>query len=124
MNTTCFPTFFAKVRQFAARSRYCLTTLALLSVGPVSALAQDGHSHTQTPQTNELTPDQKSKASALLQQVRDATERFQNVEAAEAAGYELQFGCVSGDSAGAMGLHYINGALVNKGEVTSNARRS
>jgi hypothetical protein len=106
-----------KVRQFTRHFRYSTIALALMSVGPLSALAQDSHSHTQAPQTNELTPDQRSKASALLQKVRDATERFQNVEAAEAAGYELQFGCVSGDSVGAMGLHYVNGALVNKGEV-------
>ncbi len=106
-----------KVRQFARQFRYSTIALALMSVGPLSALAQEGQSHTQTPQTNELTPDQRSKASALLQKVREATERFQNVEAAEAAGYELQFGCVSGDSVGAMGLHYVNGALVNKGEV-------
>ena len=106
-----------KVRQLARQFRYSTIALALMSAGPLSALAQEGHSHTQTPQTNELTPDQRSKASALLQKVREATDRFQNVEAAEAAGYELQFGCVSGDSAGAMGLHYVNGALVNKGEV-------
>ena len=30
---------------------------------------------------------------------------------AEAEGYVLQFGCVSGSDSGAMGLHYINGAL-------------
>ena len=106
-----------KVRQFGRQFRYSTIALALMSVGPLAALAQDGHSHTQTPQTNEQTAEQKSKASALLEKVREATERFQNVEAAEAAGYELQFGCVSGDSAGAMGLHYVNGALVNKGEV-------
>src|ERR1700704_5869848 len=106
-----------KVRRFTRRFHYSTIALALMSVGPLSALAQDGHSHIQTPQANELTPDQKSKASALLRQVRESTERFQNVEVAEADGYELQFGCVSGDSAGAMGLHYVNGALVNKGEV-------
>jgi hypothetical protein len=74
-----------------------------------------------TPQNAELTPDQKSKASALLTIVRDSTERFKNVEVAEAEGYELQFGCVSGESAGAMGLHYVNGDLVGKGVV--DARR-
>jgi hypothetical protein len=34
---------------------------------------------------------------------------------AEAEGYKLQFGCVSGGDSGAMGLHYVNGDLVNKG---------
>ena len=34
---------------------------------------------------------------------------------AEREGYALQFGCVSGSDSGAMGLHYVNGALVNSG---------
>ena len=106
-----------KIRPFARQLQYSTLALALMSAGPLPALAQAGHSHILTPQTNELTADQKSRASALLAKVRDATERFQNVEVAEAEGYELQFGCVSGDSAGAMGLHYVNGYFVNKGEV-------
>ena len=106
-----------KVRRFARQLQFSTVALALMSVGPLPALAQDGHSHMPTAQTNELTPDQKSKASALLSKVRESTERFKNVEVAEAEGYELQFGCVSGDSAGAMGLHYVNGGLVGKGVI-------
>jgi hypothetical protein len=70
-----------------------------------------------TPQHQELTPDQQSKASALLKIVRESTERFKDVSVAEAEGYALQFGCVSGDVSGAMGLHFVNGALVNGGLV-------
>ena len=44
--------------------------------------------------------------------VRDATERFKNVAVAEAEGYALMFGCVSGPDWGAMGLHYVNLSLV------------
>ena len=44
--------------------------------------------------------------------VREATRRFQDVSAAEAAGYALHFGCVSGSDVGAMGLHYVNMDLV------------
>lgn len=62
-----------------------------------------------------MTPEQESRANTLLRVVRNATERFKDVSAAEAAGYTLQFGCVSGDSEGAMGLHFVNGALVNSG---------
>jgi hypothetical protein len=101
-----------KVRRFARQLQYSTIAVALMSAGPLPALAQDGHSHMQTPQTNELTPDQKSKASALVKKVRDATERFQNVEEAESEGYHLAFGCVSGDSAGAMGLHFVNMKLI------------
>ncbi|MEX2126491.1 MAG: hypothetical protein WD795_21530 [Woeseia sp.] len=34
---------------------------------------------------------------------------------AEAEGYQLAFGCVSGPDVGAMGLHYVNMALVGDG---------
>ena len=106
-----------KVRRFVRRLQYSTMVLALLGVGSLPALAQDSNSHMLTPQTGQLTPDQKSKASALIKKVRDATDRFQHVEAAEGAGYQLLFGCVSGDSAGAMGLHYVNLDLVNRGKV-------
>ncbi len=43
------------------------------------------------------------------------TERYKDVKVAEAQGYALQFGCVSGDDSGAMGLHYVNGDLLNSG---------
>ncbi|HTF44014.1 MAG TPA: hypothetical protein VK641_08955, partial [Terriglobales bacterium] len=51
----------------------------LLSISPLYALAQDGHSHTSAPQQQELTPEQKSKASALIKIVRESTERFKSV---------------------------------------------
>jgi hypothetical protein len=83
-----------------------------MSVLPWRALAQD-HSHAQASQ--QQTSDQKSKSSALLKIVRDSTERFKDVSVAESEGYALQFGCVSGPDQGAMGLHYVNGTLVNSG---------
>jgi hypothetical protein len=117
MKTMRFPTFVTKVRQFALQSRHLFINLILLlSTSLMLALAQDGHSHTTTPQ-QELTPEQKNQASALIKIVRESTERFKNVSAAEAEGYVLQFGCVSGPDSGAMGLHYVNGALVNRGEL-------
>lgn len=53
----------------------------------------------------------------LVKVVRDATERFKDVAAAEAEGYQLMFGCVSGPDSGAMGLHYVNLPLVLDGEL-------
>lgn len=53
----------------------------------------------------------------LVKAVRDATERFRDVAAAEAEGYQLMFGCVSGPDSGAMGLHYVNLPLVVDGEL-------
>ena len=48
----------------------------------------------------------------LVRIVREATERFKDVEVAKKEGYGLLFGCVSGDASGAMGLHFVNLALV------------
>ena len=107
--------FNAKVRQFTRRYRYSLMTLACISVGSTQALAQEGHSHTPASQQAELTKEQRNNANALVKIVRESTERFKDVSVAEAAGYTLQFGCVSGDDFGAMGLHYVNGALVSSG---------
>ena len=49
-----------------------------------------------------------SAQSVLLKIVRDSTERFKDVSAAEAEGYSLLFGCVSGPDAEAMELHFVN----------------
>jgi hypothetical protein len=104
-----------KVRQSATRFQYCMIAIVLMSACPLRTPAQDGHSHAPAPQHKELTPAQKTQANALVQIVRDSTERFKDVSVAEAEGYALQFGCVTGDDWGAMGLHYVNGALVNSG---------
>ena len=118
MSTAQIPTLAIRVRQFAKQFQYSMiAALVLMSVWPARALAQDGHSHTSTTQQDQLTPDQKSKRSALLKIVRDSTARFKDVEEAEYEGYALQFGCVSGPDAGAMGLHFVNGSLVSQGIV-------
>jgi len=51
----------------------------------------------------------------LIKVVREVTERFRDVRVAEAEGYALAFGCVSGGDYGAMGLHYVNFPLVLDG---------
>jgi hypothetical protein len=115
VNTPRIHTIKPKIRQFAARFQYFALAFVLISVCPSRALAQDGHSHTSAAQHQELAPEQKSRQGALLEAVRASTERFKDVAVAVAEGYALQFGCVSGDDSGAMGMHYINGALVNAG---------
>lgn len=59
--------------------------------------------------------------NALVRIVRETTERYKDVRVAEAEGYGLQFGCVTGEDSGAMGLHYVNFPLVLDGEI--DARR-
>ena len=54
-------------------------------------------------------------SGALVDAVRESTERFKNVAVAEAEGYFLQFGCVSGPDAGAMGMHFVNFPFVVDG---------
>jgi hypothetical protein len=106
-----------KARRFATQVQYSMvaTALVLISVYPSRAVAQDSHSHAQATPQQEMTPEQVKNANALVKIVRDSTERFKDVAVAEAEGYALQFGCVSGDYSGAMGLHYVNGALVSSG---------
>ncbi len=85
-----------RVRKFVTRWQYCMIALILMSVCCLRALAQEGHSHSMTSQHHELTPDQQNKQGALLKKVREVTARFKDVKVAEAEGYALTFGCVSG----------------------------
>ena len=117
MTTTLISTRTMTFRPFAMQFRHSMLALVLMSVCSSNVLAQDGHSHTLTQQAQQPTVDQRRQAGALLKIVRESTERFKDVSVAEAEGYSLQFGCVSGPDAGAMGLHFVNGALVNGGVV-------
>jgi len=75
----------------------------------VPVIAQADHSHQAAGKNDQ--------AAALVKVVRDATERFRDVSVAEAEGYALQFGCVSGPDYGAMGMHFVNFPLVTDGEL-------
>ena len=117
MSTATIPFIDMEVRKFTTQCQYCMIALILMSACCLRALAQDRHSHNITSQHDELTPDQQSKRSALLKKVREVTARFKDVKVAEAEGYALTFGCVSGSDEGAMGLHYINFDLVKGGVI-------
>jgi len=104
-----------KIEGLATKWYWTLVLAALMAAAPSRALAQDSHSHAGPGQ--ELLQDQKSKGGALVRAVREATERFKAVKAAETEGYRLQFGCVSGPDAGAMGMHFVNGPLVEDGVI-------
>jgi hypothetical protein len=86
--------------------------LVLMGASPSRALAQDHDMHLQAPAQQQQTAEQKKQTSALVRAVRRATAQFQHVENA-GPDYALQFGCVSGGDFGAMGLHFVNGALVD-----------
>lgn len=54
-------------------------------------------------------------AETLVDRVRAATERFADVAVAKAEGY-APLPCVSGGGGGAMGIHYVNGDLLQDPE--------
>src|SRR4051795_10105401 len=76
----------------------------LVTGAPILLKGQEGHDHAAAP-------------AKLVQIVREATQQFIDVNAAGPAGYAPAFGCVSGPDHGAMGIHYVNGALVGDGAV-------
>ena len=90
----------------AVRTASTLGVLLMMFALPSSARAQN-HSHAAASSNRSL--------NALVQAVRDATERFKDVAAAENEDYHLLFGCVTDDDKGAMGLHWVNLPLVFDG---------
>jgi len=100
--------------RFAKPAQYFAIALVLLNAFPARSLAQEAHSHAQA-NLIETPFERNGRTGALLKIVRESTERFKDVSVAEREGYVLQFGCVSGSDSGAMGLHYVNAALVNSG---------
>jgi hypothetical protein len=98
------------------------STVAVLmwsaSATMASAQAHDDHGSSVHPQSLLSAAQQ----NALVKAVRDATSRFERVTsvAGPGEGYELAFGCVSGGEFGAMGMHYVNMALVGDGDVDVN----
>ena len=89
-----------------------LATLALVGVCQPHALAQDGHGHEALHQSGD-----KGRINELVAAVRDATRRFQDPNVAIAEGYTPLFGCVTGSSEGAMGIHFVNMSLVGDGQI-------
>ena len=103
-------TIYTKIGRFAMPLQCGALALALIA----TCSAQDAHQHATQSQQNEALADQTAD-NTLVKVIRTATEKFKDVKVAEANGYTLQFGCVTGPDDGAMGLHYVNSDLVSKG---------
>ena len=89
-----------KVTRFATRFHYAIfAALTLTGVSGSHAIAQETSHHRDSA---------PGRASALVNVVRESTDRFHDVHVANDAGYHLMFGCVSGPDAGAMGMHFVN----------------
>ena len=93
-----------------------LGLLALVGASSPQAVADD-RTQMATSQHHHPEGDPRKPANELINTVREATARFRDVSAAQAEGYQLLFGCVSGPDVGAMGLHYVNMSLVGDGEL-------
>ena len=73
---------------------------SLIAAAPLIALAaQMDHNH--------------AVPAKLTQIVRENTVQFLNVNNLGGTGYAPAFGCISGPDHGAMGIHYINGSLLD-----------
>lgn len=84
-----------------------VNTLAAIVIAAPMAIAV---AHADAPEGER--PD---TSTGLVREVREATQRFRDVTAATAAGYVSVANCVSGQTEGAMGVHYVNDALINDG---------
>jgi hypothetical protein len=104
------PTIKTSIHRF--NTRFCLTLLSGV-MAFATLLAADGPAMQEAEQSH--ANHAQAAPAKLVQLVRDATKQFVNVNAATAAGYQPFLGCVSGPDHGAMGNHYVNGALVGDG---------
>lgn len=95
-----------KIRRFVYST---VGAVALAALWPAFPHSPATHAQTLAPEPH------GTQAGGLIRTVREATERFRDVKVAEAEGYKLTFGCVSGGEYGAMGLHYVNFPLVLDG---------
>jgi hypothetical protein len=81
-----------------------IAAVAMVASMPV-ALAHDDHQEDLNPEA----------FAGLVRDVRQAANRFQDVNTATAEGYVSTASCVSGPNQGAMGVHYVNNALIEDG---------
>ncbi|HEY2153356.1 MAG TPA: hypothetical protein VGH34_21295 [Vicinamibacterales bacterium] len=95
-------------------TRRALVVAALLA-SPSAATATSAERNRPQHTSHAIDP-----AVALVDRVREATRPFQDVQQALLAGYKPFLGCVSGAQDGAMGVHYVNSALVADGELDVN----
>jgi hypothetical protein len=103
-----------RVARYLTVSGYAVIGLVVtLSVGASPARAQSARGEG----SHHATPSGDRSTSALVDVVRQSTERFRDVSVATAEGYGLLFGCVSGPDYGAMGMHFVKMPLVADGEV-------
>lgn len=90
---------------------------SLIHAGTISVVLLGGLVSSQPLFSQDSEPAGHAAPAKLVQDVREATAQFLDVNNAVLAGYGPAFGCVSGPDHGAMGIHYVNGQLVGDGEI-------
>jgi hypothetical protein len=106
------------------KRRLVLVLAAVAAVLAVGALSVNHASGARTPTASQnVTALGSASLQDELAQVRRVTARFHDLDAAQAAGYELGWvngsgvriltGCISNATAGAMGYHYFNADLMS-----------
>jgi len=107
-----------KIQRFGVRlGLSIMAAVAIASLSQPGVLAQNDHGHSATAERRPETPEGVARKSAFVRAVREATRRFLDPAVAMAEGYLPQFGCVTGSSEGVMGVHFVNGGLVNDGQL-------
>ena len=96
-----------------------VVVMGALATQPYATAQTSANAGTPPAEDAEHSPrDHENAAPArLVELVRDATRQFIDVNAAVTAKYNPFLGCVSGPDHGAMGIHYVNLALVGDGEI-------
>jgi hypothetical protein len=96
-----------RLQRFVSKSTSNFLHFAVLSslAAGGAAFAQNGAEMNHAAEHGRTPPE-------LVLAVRQATAQFTDPTAAMNAGYQPVLGCVSGPDHGAMGVHYLNGALL------------
>lgn len=98
--------------------RRCIFTAGAAALGLVAvAVAGNGDADRASTQHHQPVETLRGPAGELVKIVRESTARFRDSRVAEAEGYHLLFGCVTGPDSGAMGMHYVNMPLVADGKL-------
>jgi hypothetical protein len=88
-------------------------TFLLVICSTILAAASATTSHSQPSSSSAAHSRHGSDGQDLAAHVRSVTEVYRDIDQALGAGYQQFGGCVSGPEVGAMGVHFVNGALVD-----------
>src|ERR1700730_6644585 len=104
-------------------SNWRVFTMRTTGLAPLIIVTLAAPLFASSPGTYDVDPSQhtmNAESPGLVELVRHVTQPFRDVREAIAEGYTEFLGCVSGPQEGAMGVHYVNSALVGDGELDVN----